>query len=85
MNAMHISRQNFIAAERSEKIRRALRHKVRSYSDVVYVNGEIFSLIIHSYYQKKKEKRFQSLEGSFCSTWTGWSVALIRHSGANQL
>ena len=54
MNAMHISRQNFIAAESSEKIRWALRHQVCSYSDIVYVNGDnILS-----------KKKFQRLGGS---------------------
>ena len=37
---MHTARQNFIKAESSEKIRRALRHKVRSFSDNRYENGE---------------------------------------------
>ena len=37
---MHVARENFIKAESSEKIRRALRHKVRSFSDNHYENGE---------------------------------------------
>ena len=40
MNALHSARKNYIAAESSERIRRALRHKVRSYADTVYVNGD---------------------------------------------
>ena len=40
LEAMHTARQNFIKAESSEKIRRALRHKVRSFSDNRYENGE---------------------------------------------
>ena len=40
MDALHSSRQNYVAAESSEKIRRALRHNVRSYSDVVYNNRD---------------------------------------------
>ena len=38
------------AAESTEKIRRALRHKVCSYSDIVYINGD------RVYYQRKDFK-----------------------------
>ena len=40
MEAMHKARQNFVQAESSEKIQRALRHKVRSYADVKYSDGD---------------------------------------------
>ena len=40
LNAMHRAREIFIKAESSERIRRALRHKVRTYSDEKYNNGE---------------------------------------------
>lgn len=40
LNAIHSARKNYMAAEASEKIKKALRHKVRSYSDVVYENGD---------------------------------------------
>ena len=39
-NAIHSARRNYIAAESSERIRRALRHNVRTYSDTVYINGD---------------------------------------------
>ena len=50
MNALHSARKNFIQAENSEKIRRALRHQVRTYADEVYENGE------KVYYKRKDHK-----------------------------
>ena len=40
MEAMHKAKQNFVQAESSEKIQRVLSHKVRSYADVKYSNGD---------------------------------------------
>ena len=40
LNAMHKARQKYIEAESSHKIRRALRSKVRTHSDVDYETGE---------------------------------------------
>ena len=40
MEEMHKTRQNFVQAESSEKIQRALRHKVISYADLKYSNGD---------------------------------------------
>ena len=40
MNALYSARKNFIAAENSEKIRRALRHQIRTYADEIYENGD---------------------------------------------
>ena len=40
MNALYSARKNYVAAENSEKIRRALRHQVRTYADENYENGE---------------------------------------------
>ena len=72
MNAMHILRQNFVAAESSEKIRWALKHKVCSYSDIVYVNGD------RVYYQRKYFKGWEDpvIFGRDSQ------VVLIRHGGA---
>ena len=50
MNALHSARENNIAAESSERIRRALRHNVRTYSDVVYCSGD------RVYYRRKNFK-----------------------------
>ena len=47
LNALHAARQNFIKSESSKKIRDALRHKTRTFSDVVYNNGDIV------YYKRK--------------------------------
>ena len=40
MNAMHKASQKYIEAESSDKIRRALRSKIMTYSDVQYETGE---------------------------------------------
>ena len=44
---LHVAQKNFIAAESSERIERALTHQVRSYSDKVYQNGDVI------FYQRK--------------------------------
>jgi len=40
LSAIHTARQNFIKAESSERIKRALRHQVRTYSEEVYEPGD---------------------------------------------
>ena len=40
LNALHKARQNFIKAESSERIKRALRHNVRTYSEEVFEAGD---------------------------------------------
>ena len=40
LNAMHSARKAFIASEASEKLRRALRHNVRTSGNVKYVTGD---------------------------------------------
>ena len=40
LEALHAARKNFIEAESSERVRRALRHKVRSYADQHYESGQ---------------------------------------------
>ena len=40
LEALHAARKNFIAAESSERVRRALRHKVRTYADQHYETGQ---------------------------------------------
>ena len=42
LNALHSSRKAFIQAEASEKIRRALRHKIRSSSEVFQPGDKVF-------------------------------------------
>ena len=50
LNAMHKARENFVKAESSERIQRALRHKVRSYSDEIFENGD------KVYFRRKETK-----------------------------
>lgn len=40
LNALHIGRQEAIKAESSEKLRRALRSKIRTHNDIKYFQGE---------------------------------------------
>ena len=40
LEAIHSARENYIRAETSERVRRALRHKTRPYSSEEYHNGE---------------------------------------------
>ena len=40
LNAYHSSREAFVRSEHDERIRRALRHKLRTYSDTRYSNGD---------------------------------------------
>ena len=40
LNALHKARQNFVKSESSERIKRALRHNVRTYSEMEYCPGE---------------------------------------------
>ena len=48
LNALHKAREAFIQAEYSAKIKRALSHQIRTYSDVKYVNED-------SVYCKRKD------------------------------
>ena len=52
LNASHRARKSFIAAESSEKIRRALRHRVRP-SGKIYQKGELV------YFKREKENRWK--------------------------
>ena len=73
MNAMHSARKRYVEAESSEKIRRALSHKVRSYADVVFVNGE------KVYYRRKN---FKGWKGPAAVLGQEGQFVLIRHGGA---
>ena len=50
LEALHSARKNYIAAEASDKVRRALRHKVRTYADKHYEAGQ------KVYYKRKGHK-----------------------------
>lgn len=73
MAAIHVSRQKFIECESSEKIRRALRHKVRSYANVKYGNGD------KVYY---KRKSFKGWKGPGVVLGQDGQFVLLRHGGA---
>ena len=50
LNALHSARKNYIMAESSDRIKRALRKNVRSYTEVEFVAGE------KVYYKRKARK-----------------------------
>ena len=50
LNALHSAREAFIQSEESERIRRALNSNTRTYSDVVFLNGDVV-------YYKRKDLR----------------------------
>ena len=41
LNALHHARQSYIKNESSSKIKQALKHQVRTYSDVIYNTGDL--------------------------------------------
>ena len=47
LNALHFARQNYMKSESSSKIKQALKHQVRTFSDVIYNTGDII------YYKRK--------------------------------
>ena len=53
LNAMHKARENFIKSEASEKIKRALKHNVRTYSEVIFHPGE------EVYYKNRNDKKWK--------------------------
>ena len=73
LSVIHNARKNFIKSESSEKIRRALNHQVRTFSEEVYIPGE------KVYYKRRKVKGWKGpakvlgKEGNF---------VLIRHGSA---
>ena len=73
LNALHSARKNYIMAESSDRIKRALRKNVRSYTEVEFVAGE------KVYYKRKARKGWSGpgkvigKEGNF---------VLVRHGGA---
>ena len=73
MEAMHKARQNFVQAESSEQIQRALHHKVRSYADVKYSNGD------KVFYRRKN---FKGWKGPGVVLGQDGLFVLIRHGGA---
>ena len=53
LNTIHKARENFIKAESSEKIRRALSYNVRTFNEEIYEPGE------KVFYRRKKSKNWK--------------------------
>ena len=53
LNALHKARQEFIKSESCDKLRRALRSKTRTHSNVQYIQGD------KVYYKREDEKRWK--------------------------
>ena len=72
LEALHKARENFIKAESSEKIKRALRHKTRTFSDETFESGE-------KVFYRRKEGGWR---GPGTVVGTDGKVILIRHGGS---
>ena len=70
MNAMHKAREAFIESESSERIRRALRHNIRTYANGTYQNGESV------YYRRKN---FKGWKGPGVVLGKDGQTVLIKH------
>ena len=73
LDAMHAARKNYIASESSERIRRALRHKVRSYADQHYESGQ------QVFYRRKSMKGWR---GPGKVIGTEGKCVFVRHGAA---
>ena len=73
LEAMHSARYNYMKAETSERIRRALRHSTRTFSDTVFMNGE------KVFY---KRKNFKGWKGPAMVIGQEGKIVLIRHGTA---
>ena len=73
LEALHRARENFVKAESSERIRRALRKNIRTYSEVEFVPGEKI------YYKRKMDKDWRG-PGKVLGKESNF--VLIRHGAA---
>ena len=73
LNALHSARENYIKAESSERIRRALRHQTRTYSDACFENGE------QVYYRRGNQKEWK---GPAKVIGQEGQIVLVRHGVA---
>ena len=71
INALHASRKAFIESESSERVRRALRHKIRA-SEQKFVNGD------RVYYKREGKER---LLGPAKVVFQDGKVVFVRHGG----
>ena len=72
LNALHSARENFIAAESSEKIKRALSRKTRTYADVIYNSGDSV------FYRRKDSKVWR---GPGVVIGLDGKIVVIKHQG----
>ena len=70
LEALHSARENYVKAESSERIRRALRHKIRTSSDEEYHNGE------KVFYKRKNTKGWR---GPAKVIGQEGKIVLVRH------
>ena len=73
LNAHHSARKAFIETESDERIRRALRHNIRTYADTMYSNGD------RVYYRRKK---FKGWKGPAVVLGQDGQCVAVRHGGA---
>ena len=73
LDALHASRKNFIKAENSQLIKRALKQNVRTYSEVQYNQGD------KVYYKRRLDKRWK---GPATVLGKHSNFVLIRHGAA---
>ena len=73
MNAFHSAREAFIQSERSERIRRALNSNIRTYRDVVFLNGDVV------YYTGKDYRKWK---GPAAVLGNDGQQVLLNHGGA---
>ena len=74
IEARHKAREKYIKAESSEKIKRALRSKVRNFSDVKYEGGE------KVYYRRKN---FKGWKGPATVIGVDGKIVFLRHGGSS--
>ena len=73
MEAMRKARERYIQGESSERIRRALRHNVRTHADESYCNGD---KVYH------RQKNFKGWKGPGVVLGQDGQYVLVRHGGA---
>ena len=75
VSALHKARENFVKSESSDRIRRALKYNVRTYSEVDFQPGE------RVYYKRRKDKGWRS-RGPAKVLGKETNFVLIRHGSA---
>ena len=75
LNVMHNARQAFIKAEADEKLRRALRHQVRTSSEVKFITGD------KVYHKRRSDDTWKGLAVVICQES---QQVLIKHGSTYQ-